>query len=231
MKKLLTLALAALLLFACTSALAAGKLQVMQENFHVVASYTTYCYAYARVENVGDKPIRVNAGLLEVYDAEGESLTSTDWMNEYPQYLDAGEYGYVKLSDDLDKDKSASDVDDYLLTVTGKAEKDYLTKRLPCTTEFRPNVKEGYFEYNYMYITVKNDTENTMYDINVIGVLLDDADNILYMESDSLYNVGIDAGSSVTIRISVSDSFMETYEKEGLVPTKVDAIAYVSIKQ
>ena len=61
-------------------------------------------------------------------------------------------------------------------------------------------------------------------------VLLDDDDNILYMESESMYDSkGLTPGSSMVIRIDVSSSFTEYYEAHGYTPTKVDAIAYVNL--
>ena len=54
--------------FAFATASAAGKLNVVQEDFHYVESYWNYGYVYAKVENVGDKPIGINAGVFEIYD-------------------------------------------------------------------------------------------------------------------------------------------------------------------
>lgn len=68
MKKVLSLMLVVVLLMCSTTALAAGKLQVVQENCHFVKSYWNYLYTFAKVENVGDKPIKVNAGVLEIYE-------------------------------------------------------------------------------------------------------------------------------------------------------------------
>ena len=60
-------------------AFCAGKLSVAQENFHVVSYWGTYGYAFAKVENIGDKPIKVNAGVLEIFDENGDALTSSDY--------------------------------------------------------------------------------------------------------------------------------------------------------
>ena len=70
MKKLLALALFMGTLGCSMPVLAAGKLSVEQENFHVIQSYSVYGYTYAKVANVGDKPIKINTGLLEIFDAK-----------------------------------------------------------------------------------------------------------------------------------------------------------------
>ena len=64
MKKVTAVMLAFVLLIGTVPAMAAGKLSTTKENFWVINSYWTYAYAYAKVENVGNKPISVNAGVL-----------------------------------------------------------------------------------------------------------------------------------------------------------------------
>ena len=231
MKKIFAFCLALLMMFSVSSALAAGKLQVQQENFRVVSSYSLYGYAYAKVANVGDKPIVVNTALLEIYNADGDALTSTDYFSAPAKYLQPNEYTYIRLYDEIEN-VEAGDVSDYMLTVTGKANSDYVTYRFPCTTSYEPNVEEWYTTRNYMYATFTNDAKETVYGIDIIFALLDAEGNILYMDEDSLYNdVGVAPGSTITIRKDVSSSFIEYFEKNGLVPATVDAIAYVYTEQ
>ena len=231
MKKILVLMLVFTIVICASPAFAAGKLSVEQENFHVIQSYRVYGYVYAKVANVGDKPIKINTSLLEVFNEDGDALTSTDYYSDYAEYLQPDEYTYICMYDEIE-DVEASDVDDYMLTVTGKADTDYISYRFPCTSSYEPNVTEGYYTYNYMYATVTNDTEEPVYNISVVLVLLDAEGNILYMEDDGMYSdKAIMPGSSITVRKDVSSSFIEYFEKIGAKPTSVDAIAYVNIKQ
>lgn len=231
MKKLLAMMTILSATMCSMPVLAAGKLSVEQENFHVIQSYSVYGYAYAKVANVGDKPIKINTGLLEIFDANGDTLTSTDYYHEYAEYLQPDEYTYVRMSDEVEE-VDAIEVDDYMLTITGKADVDHFSYRFPCTTSYEPNVQEDYWTYNYMYATFTNDTEEPVYDISVVLALLDAEGNILYMDDTDLYNdKAVMPGSSITVRKDVSSSFIEYFEKNGLVPTSVDAIAYVNVKQ
>lgn len=231
MKKILVLMMVLAIALCSVPAFAAGKLSVEQENFHVIQSYSVYGYAYAKLANVGDKPIKVNTGLLEIFDADGEALTSTDYYSDYAEYLQPDEYTYIALSDEVE-DVEPSDVDDYMLTVTGKADTDYISYRFPCTTSYAPNVEEGYWTYNYMYATFTNNTEEPVYDISVVLVLLDAEGNILYMDDADMYSdKAVMPGSSITVRKDVSSNFIEYFEKNGLVPASVDAIAYVNLEQ
>lgn len=231
MKKLLALALFMATLGCSMPVLAAGKLSVEQENFHVIQSYSVYGYTYAKVANVGDKPIKINTGLLEIFDANGDTLTSTDYYNDYAEYLQPDEYTYIRMSDEVEE-VDATEIDDYMLTVTGKADTDYYSYRFPCTTSYEPNVEEDYWTYNYMYATFTNDTEEPVYDIGIVLALLDAEGNILYMDDADMYtDKAVMPGSSITVRKDVSSSFIEYFEKNGLVPASVDAIAYVNMEQ
>ena len=230
MKKILALILVLAITMCASAAMAAGKLSVEQENFYAIQSYSLYGYAYAKVANVGDKPIKVNTALLEVFNTDGDALTSTDYYSAYAKYLQPDEYTYVRLYDEIE-DVEASDVDDYMLTVTGKADSDYESRRFACTTSYETNVKESsYYTRNYMYATYTNNTEEPVYDISVVMALLDEQGNILYMDDSSLYSdTALMPGSSITVRKDVSSNFIEYFEKNGLVPVSVDAIAYANV--
>lgn len=225
MKKIVCLLLTLGLCLGSMSAFAAGKLSVTQENFHYVTSYWHYGYAYAKVENVGDKPIKVNAGVLEIYDANGEVLTSADYVQAYATYLQPGEYTYVEMYDELEEGQIP---DDYMMTLTGKSENEQIAYRLPVEAMFELGVQQGWWEYDYLYATVTNPTEDILYNAEVVFALLDAEGNIIYIESKELYGeVGIMPGQSLVIRKEISSTFMEYFESKGIVPAKVDALAYV----
>ena len=231
MKKTIAIVLCLLIGLMAAPALAAGKLDVSQENFMVIDSYWTYGYAYARIDNVGDKPIMVNAGILEIFDANGDSITSSDYLNAYAEYLQPGEYTYANIYAEIE-DAAGADVDDYALTITGKSDKDYVSQRLPVTTDYVEGVEEWYSTYNYMYATVTNDTDQPIFDVQVVLVLLDADGNILYMTDASMYyDKAIMPGSSILIKEYVNEDFITWYEAQGLAPASVDAIAFVNVAQ
>ena len=231
MKKILTVVLSLILLVSASSALAAGKISVEQEDFYALNNYSDYAYVFAKVANVGNKVIKINAGILEVFDEEGENLTSSDTLYKYAENLEPDEYTYVYMSAKLE-DGQLEQVDDYLLTITGKSETNTITKRLPVMNlDFQRNVQVNrYSTYDYAYFTVVNDTDETIWDINFVYALLDDNDNILYVNNDSIgSSKGLAPGSSIEIRESINSRFMTYYDEHDLVPSKVDAIAYINI--
>lgn len=225
MKKIVCLLMSAVLCFAVIPAMAAGRLNVVQENYHYVGGWGHYVYAYAKVENSGDRPIKVNAGVFEIYDANGEVLTSTDYENAYATYLQPGEYTYVRMYEDLEDGQVP---DDYMMTLTGKSENDKLAFRLPVEAKLEMGVKDGWWEYDYLYAIVSNPTENILYNVEVVFALLDAEGNIIYIESKELYSeVGVMPGQSVMIRLDISSTFTDYFDAKGIVPASVDALAYV----
>ena len=224
MKKVVSILLVVLLLSVSTATYAAGKLTVDQENFHVVSSYWTYGYAYAKVSNAGDKATKINAGVLEIYDEAGDVLTSSDYLTAYAEYLEPGEYTYVKMYSEITSGKAA----DYNLTLTQKTDNSERTLRLPVETDLQMDVKSGWWTYNYMYATVTNNTDKPIYGIQVVLVLLDAEGNILDIEDESMYdNKALTPGSSMIVRKDIS-SDMDYFKANGIVPASVDAIAYVT---
>lgn len=229
MKKIVCLMLALVLCLGATSAFAAGKLSVTQENFHYISGLWNYGYAYAKVENIGDRPIKVNAGVLEMYDENGEVITSTDWVQSYATYLQPGEYTYVSMYEDIEE--GGATPDDYMITLTGKSDTSVTALRLPVEVKLELDVVDGWWEHDYMYATVTNNTENPLYSIEVVFALLDAEGNILNIDSKALYDeLALMPGSSMIVRKDISSSFMEYYEANGIVPAAVDAIAYVLVE-
>ena len=232
MKKLIAIVLSLVLLLMTATSLAAGKLSTEKENFYALNAYSDYAYAFAKVKNVGNKPIKINAGILEVFDADGENITSNDYLYSYAENLEPDEYTYVYINAKLE-DGQLEKVDDYLLTITGKSDSDKSTKRLTVQdTSFQRDVQVGkYSKNNYAYFTVVNDTDETIWDIHVVYALLDDDDNILFVEGDYIGNdTGLTAGSSLQFRMDVSDKWMEYYDSKNIVPSKIDVIAYVDVE-
>lgn len=233
MKKRSTLAIVAALVLClvCCTASAAGKMTVLQENFHAVDFSTPYGYVFAKVENTGDKPVKYSAGLLEIYDANGDTLESTDWVGCYPSILNPGETGFAIVSERVENASAVSDLDDYALTVTGKSATSGSVTRYPVKGEYQQDVQiSTYSTRNYLIAEITNDTDTTAFDVELVFTILDDNGNILYAEHNSLYSIGINPGSTVTYRTTLSDSWKETWEHEGVTPTKLEIIAYTENK-
>ena len=228
MRKIVCFALSLIMILFSTYASAAGKLSTTKENFWVISGWSTYAYAYAKVENVGNRPISVNAGVLEVYDVNGDVITSSDYLHKYAKCLQPNEYTYVSISSSIEVAENLGTPDDYMLTVTGKTDDTSSTKRLPVESRLSLGEGSGWSKGDYVYATVTNNTDEIVYDISIVCAVLDDDENILYMDSDNLYNSrGLTPGSSIVFKMSISSSFMDYFAAKGIKPTSVDTIAYI----
>lgn len=227
MKKHLLVIFVCLLCSISVCGLAAGKLSVTQENFHLIDMFAAYGYLYAKVENIGDKPIKVNAGLLEIYDENGDPLTSTDYINAHAKYLEPGAYTYVTTQERIDAGIEA--VDDYMFTISGKSDKETAMVTFPCEARYEVDTSNQYWTHNYMYVTFTNTSDVPVYNLAVVAALLDAEGNILYVSDDSMYSKALHSGSSITVRMDVNSSFIEYFEANGFVPVAVDAVAYAEI--
>ena len=231
MKKFCILALV-LALLCVLPALAEEKdpLVVTQENFHVLDGYSVYGYYYGKVENTGDKPIRIDSGELEIYDPDGNTLVTSTYLGRYAEYLQPGEYTYVYFTQKVDGVETADQVGDFKVTVTSKEASDKVSFRLPGESYYEDDVQEGYWTHDYVTTDVINDCDQTVYDISIVRALLDADGNILYMDFDSMYSYkGLTSGSSIVLRRTMSSSFLEYFEKNGIVPASVDTIVYANV--
>ena len=228
MKKLISLMLVCVMLCACATALAAGKLEIASQNIYTLMPYsdTVQAYAYAQVENTGDKTIYYSDGLFELYDAEGEVLASEAYLTCCPKVLQPGEKGYlftsyVRLDDGVAQDA----VDDYMLDVTGKGKGDYVVTRYPATVELEI-VEDKYSKEMNMYVTIENNSDKTVYDMNIVAAVLDANGAPVFAENTTFYNMGIPAGMKAVAVLDVTSAVIDFFDTNGFVPTSVDCIAY-----
>lgn len=231
MKKIALFALTlVMVLTAVCPAFAAGKLVVNQEKFYSIEPYddSFYAYVFAEVTNAGDKAVEYKNGLWEIYDANGDTLDSSDWLNCYPDVLEPGEVGYVSAYISLDDVQSTEDAADYLLTVTGVGAKENPNVILPATVKYTYE-KGDYRDYHKLIATVTNDTNEVVYDYRVVFAVKDAQGNLLYSDSVQPSYVGILPGTSVEVTRDLSyDNVVENLLEQGILNfDQVEVIAYV----
>lgn len=218
-----------MILTAACPALAAGKLVVNQEKFYSIEPYddSFYAYIYAEVTNSGDKAVEFNNGLWEIYDANGDTLDSEDWMYCYPDVLEPGEVGYVSAYIRLEDVDSTDAAADYLLTVSGKSAKENPNIALPATVEY-VYAKGDYRDTHKLVAVVSNDTAETVYDFRVVYAVKNAAGELLFVENVQPSYVGILPGSSVEVTRDLSyDSVVEELLEQGILTfDQVEVIAY-----
>lgn len=208
--------------------LAAGKLSVVQEKFYVLP-YSSYHagYVFAEVKNIGDKPVEFNGGLLELFDEEGNSIESENYIRCYPNFLDAGETGYIYLYKSVKEATDKNFIDDYLLTITGKGAKNMLVTRLEVSNPRHEVNESGYWRRDYLVVDITNNTEQTKYDFYVVFAVRDQNDNLLFVNSVNPSYVGIKQSNTVEVTSMFDSDFIKFFEENNITIGSVEAIAYV----
>ncbi len=221
MKKLLLIVLVAL---CALSVFAAGKLKVDNERCFVIDDYWKYGYLFMRVVNAGDKPIGIDDCIFQLYDKDGNCLVEEDFPNTYNDYLNPGEYTYVRMSAELEDDMK---VDNYKYQLTDSTDFSYDVSYFPRKAWFALDVDDGWLQTDYMYAEVQNNTNELAYNIAVVFALTDKSGRLLYIDSQDIYECALTPGSSMVFRCEIPSAFMDYFETKGWEPANIDAIAYV----
>lgn len=230
MKKRTIALLVALLLLAAGlgTVQAAGKLSVVQESFYV-KPYSDYHagYLFAKIQNVGDKPVEFNGGLFELYDAEGNPIEANQWISSHPNVLGPGEVGYVQVNQSVKDAKEASFIDDYLLTITGKGLAENTTRYLQVENQRLELEKTSYSTYGTFKADIINRGDTVAEDFYVVFALMDKDGKLLYADYRNPSYVGIKPGNAIEMSFRMDSDFIKLFEEKGIQIDHVEAIAYI----
>ena len=226
MKKLLILVLLSALLLPATT-LAAGRLVITQEVFFVRPMLSYYASeTYAEVTNTGDRPVKYNGGMIELYDVDGNSIESSNIYSMYPPILGPGEVGYIYDTTSVREAEEKSYIDDYLLTITSKGENEETITYLPSEGWYGEYQRSAYTTEYRLVAAITNDTAETLDNISVVIALYDKDDNLIYADSVRPYSIGVPSGQSIEFRTTVDSRILEAWEQEELEPARIVTIAY-----
>ena len=213
-----------------SQAFAAGKLVSSEDSLRIIPYYTDGFYGAvcAELSNTGDKPVQFSSGLVELFDPDGNSITSADVYGCYPPVLQPGENAYLYSSSYVaTTDKSY--ISDYMLTVTGKGSISQKITRLTSAARY-DQVTGDYAAYHYLVSEAKNDTENVLTAFEIVFVMRDAEGKLLYVANSawSGYNVGIMPGSSLELRIDMGWDLVTYLTDNNIVAPTVESIAYAT---
>jgi hypothetical protein len=210
----------------CAPALAAGDLTVNMDN---MLAYDSYGYAtvevYAEIENTGDRDIEFSSGVVELFDADGNTVASTDYLYSYPPVLAPGDKGYASAVLYMEEGIAAADIADYSITVLGKNATTQVI-RYESEGTYLADVEEQYWTYDYVVAEIKNETDDPAYNFYCAYVIKDEAGDVLHFTYTSAYDVGIPAGGSILMRLTVPDYVIERFAEQGVSPATVETFAY-----
>lgn len=220
---LLILVLTAVL---CCAAAAFAEAEITVTDQILIAEEGNWVgYFYAKVENTGDAGAYLANGELTGTNAAGEVILSDTSTNAYPGnlYLEPGEYGYVKRQ--IYENRLETDtVADYTFTIgTGEWGTQYA--KLPCEATFEYLGPDSFD--NYVYVTFTNETDEVLYDYWIASALYDQNGSLITVLDASFSLLGINPGSTVTVKQYIDGDAANYFTNNSLVPTTVDSIVYI----
>ncbi|MBR5231505.1 MAG: hypothetical protein IKW00_04585 [Clostridia bacterium] len=229
MKKLLAIVL--LLCLVCTSAFAAGKLErtetrVVREKREYDDNYEIK--VFIQMKNTGDAPVGLDSAKIKLLDASGNVLEETTAYGMYPSTLQPGEVGYIyEYFYSIEADKATA-LSSY--TVEFEAEDSWLDELKPVEHTAKYEAVERWGEkYPTVFYTVTNNTAETLWDVELISVIRAADGKILAMLNDTMYNVGVEPGSTVQYKSEMSSGDLERWTAKGYTVGAVESFAYIEI--
>ena len=126
----------------------------------------------------------------------------------------------------VDAAESIEDISDYTLTITGKSTQEEAVARLDSTAAYGVGVNSWGDEEQMVVVTITNNTQETVYDCQVAFALYDAEGKLLLVDADNTYNVGIPAGQSVEVQVTVDDDLAAVWAEQGVTPATAESVAY-----
>lgn len=219
MKRMIALFLLLVCLFP-TAALGDGKLSVTEKS--LVMHDENSGFLFARVQNTGDDDIGVGYGSLAAFSEDDEIIFTEQYVRSTQGrvILKPGEYAYVS-SFIWETALKASGVADYKFSMKPDRDADRM-ERVVSTATLDLGDSSRY--NHYINVTFTNTTDAVWDGFNVTAALFDSDGRLLFADGDTIDNISLHPGSTITKKIYVRHDLVEYYGRNGLKPSLIDSI-------
>ena len=200
---------------------------ILNENFLVYQVYGGLKgYYYAKIQNNTETPYFVNGGTFVLTDADGNAVGEE---LKYPnsrgsRYLEPGEISFISFRVDIPEDLENPN---YYAVI--KAEKDTYSSKDYAVTVSSTEIGTDRYGNPAMKAAITNTTDEFLPGINVIIAMEDAEGKVIWMREESLYNYELGPNSTIKLTGSIDSDALEYFTSAGIVPTTVEAYAYVEI--
>lgn len=204
---------------------AAPEVTKLNENFAVMTIYGGLKgYYYAKIQNNTDKPYFVNGGSFVLTDADGNEVGDAQ---KYPnsrgsRYLEPGEVSFISFRVDIPEG-----VENPGYKVEIKAETDSYASKDYAVEVTGTEIGTDRYGNPTMKVAVTNTSDAFLPGINAIIALEDAEGNVIWLREENLYNYELGPNSTIKLTGSIDSDAMEYFTANGIVPTTVEAYAYV----
>lgn len=221
MKKLLSIALAIILLLSLQMAFAEEKLKITEKSLFVKDGKSAAFFA--KVENVGDKATYVGNGSVVGFDENDEIVATEDYISSLPYgiLLQPGQSTYLGTTIYNDGVKK---IKDYKTSIKAS---DYGITYKPFESKAEMDLKGSDDFDNYINVTFTNTDDKAMKGYYIVVAMYDKDNNLIYanMVSDDPVLL-LHPNSTMTVKCYVDQDLIKYYEANKIVPDKVVSFVY-----
>ena len=185
-------------------------------------------FYFAKVQNTGNAAGYVDyKGNIVLFDADGNIILTENYVHTKPSdvYLAPGEYAYVceNIYDDAIDESPVADCKFSIKAVDDGEE--YAKIASEAKIHYEPDEEDD----NYVDVTFTNTTDEILYDYKIVAAMYDQNGELLFINAETVSGIGVHPGSTVTIRLYISEDIVMYFYREGLTPTTVDALVYCEL--
>lgn len=226
MKKIVSLIIAAVLLM---SGAAMAELSVVQTTYLPVdLNGTTYVYFFAELTNTGEEDIILDNADIEIVDTQGNVTASTSFYGSDPFIIAPGATVYAYTTEYLDEGVTVDDIAEVRYDMAagepyGTAPTYFAVDSTSCSVALNTWDEEIY----KVIVTVKNDTDETIYEPSVVYGLYDQNGKLIYSEHTTLFWAGLPAGQSLEFVFDIDSTVTQAWAAQGITPTSVNGLAFI----
>lgn len=220
MKKLLSIALAIILLLSLQMAFAEEKLKITEKSLFVKDGKSAAFFA--KVENVGDKASYVGNGSVVGFDEDDEIVVTEDYISSLPYgiLLQPGESTYLGATIYNDGVKK---IKDYKTSIKVS---DYGTNYKPFESKAEMDLKGADDYDNFINVTFTNTDDKPMNGYFIVVAMYDKDNNLIYVNMESDNRILLHPNCTITVKCNVDQGLMKYYEANKIVPDKVVSFVY-----
>ena len=224
MKKLLAVLL--ILCVFCSSALAAGQLEVSESRVvRTCDDYGTYeINVFIQVTNTGDAAVSLDKADIYLTDETGAVLEDDTTYALYPPVLQPGEIGYITNWFYNVDAAIAEAVKGYSIDIA--SENDWLAEIVSVSHTAEYAEVESYDLLPVVTFTVTNTGADTVWNPVLVAIVRSTEGKILAMMDETAYNVGIPVGGTLLYEMELGSDDLTSWKDAGYIVGSVEVFVY-----
>ena len=215
-----------LLLVPSSMLFADGELSISKQNMvpYESGEESWELYFYAVLENTGDELTKVDKIHVSVFDPAGEVLVDKDASTLSPRVVAPGEHAIYTYYTTL---REVAAIGDYQIDITSQDPfaTDKAVELFEVNSEFEIT-PVGDKNDIFTILTVKNNTETISYNTDFAFAVYDQNGELIFADTYQEHQFGLLPGQEIALKRRINNHVIETWEKNGIVPTTVEAIVY-----